>query len=344
MKIALDAACGDFGAAPNVEGAARAVKEQGYEVILVGDKDLLKAEMSKQGVWGMAGLSVHHTSQTVDMESSDPAKECRTKKDASIIICADLVKNGKADAMVSAGNSGASMAAALMKMGRIKGILRPAIGAPLPTANGRVVLLDAGANAECRPEHLLQFAIMGSAYAEKAFGVVNPKVGLLSIGEEESKGNSLVKATVPHMRNIGVNYYGTVEGRDIPAGITDVVVTDGFTGNICLKLSEGIAKLMFTLIKKEVSKSLIHSAALAVAKPSLRKIKALTDPDYIGGAPLLGVDGVAIVSHGKASAFGIFNALKLAAGLVERDFIKDIAAQSEKCAHLIKELKSADEK
>lgn len=342
MRIALDAVCGDFGARPNITGAARAVKELGYEVILVGNETAIKSELAAQGFSNLKNLTIVHTDQVVDMDA-DPAKECRAKKQASIVLAADLVKQGKADAFVSAGNSGATMVAALMKMGRIKGVLRPAIGAPLPTPRGHTILLDAGANADCKPENLLQFAIMGSAYAEKAFDVVNPKVGLMSIGEEEGKGNQLIKDTTPYIKNLGLNYYGSIEGRDLPAGTTDVVVTDGFTGNICLKLSEGLAKAMFTLIKREVTKNLIHTLALAVAKPSLKKIKDLTDPNHTGGAPLLGIDGVAIVCHGKASGLGIFNAIKLAGKLVERNFVSDIARGIAEKQHIFDEL-TANEK
>jgi len=337
MKIALDAMCGDFGAEPNIIGAARAAEELGYEIILVGDEKTLKAKIAEKGCSHVKNLSVVHTSQFIGMDA-EPAAECKAKKDSSIMLCAKLVKDGKADAFVSAGNSGASMVASFLNLKRIKGVSRPAIGAPLPTLKGHCVLLDAGANADCTPENLLHFAVMGSAYAEKAFDIVNPSVGLLSIGEEEGKGSQLIKDTTPHIKNLGLNYYGAVEGRDIPAGTTDVVVTDGFTGNICLKLSEGWGKTLFALIKREVSKNILHALGMKIAMPSLRRIKDKTDPDQYGGAPLLGVDGVAIICHGKAGGLGIFNAIKLAGKLVDNKFVQTIADGIEKYKNVFEQL------
>ncbi len=343
MKIALDATCGDFGAEPNIIGAAKAARELGYEIILVGKEPLIKSALEAKGYSNLKNLTIHHTDETVDMDA-DPAAECRSKKNASIVVCADLVKQGKADAFVSAGNSGASMVAALLKLKRIKGVSRPAIGAPIPSIKGHTILLDAGANADCTAENLLHFAVMGEAYAQKAFDIAKPKVGLLSIGEEEGKGNILVKETTPYIKKLGLNYTGSVEGRDITAGTVDVVVTDGFTGNIALKTCEGVAKTMFALIKREVTKNLVHSLALAVAKPSLRKIKDLTDPDMTGGAPLLGVDGVAIICHGKASGTGIFNALKLAGKLVENKFVETIERGIEERKDFFAAMQVKDEK
>ncbi|MDR0291977.1 MAG: phosphate acyltransferase PlsX [Elusimicrobium sp.] len=324
MRIALDAAGGDFGAEPNVLGAAQAVNTLGCEVILAGDEKILNAKISALNLSGVKGLSVVHAPEIVDMDA-DPAKECRSKKGASVVVAAQLVKEGKADAFISAGNSGATMVAALMKIGRIEGVLRPAIGAPLPHINGGLtLLLDAGANTECKPQHLMQFAVMGSIYASKIYGVKKPKVGLLSIGEEEGKGNDLVKKTYPHLKNLGINFIGNIEGRDIPAGTADVAVTDGFTGNIALKLAEGLAKGLFTMIKREVSKNPLALLGMWLAKPSLMNIKKVTDPDMAGGAPLLGIDGVALVSHGKSGQKAIFNAVKTAKKLVESGFVREI--------------------
>ncbi|MGB2579157.1 glycerol-3-phosphate acyltransferase PlsX [Elusimicrobium simillimum] len=323
MRIALDAAGGDFGAEPNILGAARAVRELGCDVVLVGDEAVLKEKLSVLGLSDLKGLTVEHAPDIIDMDA-DPAKEVRAKKHASVVVAAGLVKEKKADAFVSAGNSGATMVAALMKMGRIDGVLRPAIGAPLPTVKGFCLLLDAGANTECKPQHLMQFAVMGSIYTHKIWGAKNPKVGLLSIGEEEGKGNELVKATFPYLKNLGLNFFGNVEGRDIPFGTTDVVVTDGFTGNIVLKLEEGLAKALFTMIKMEIKKNPLAMAGALLSKGAFASVKKITDPDTAGGAPLLGIDGVAMVSHGKSSETAIFNALKAAKKLVDSRYVDAI--------------------
>ena len=250
MKIALDALGGDFGATPNVEGALKAIKKLDVEIILVGDEAVLRQALQDQGYAKLPkGLSIVHAPDTIDM-GAEPAKECRQKKGASIVVCANMVRKGEADAFVSAGHSGAAMVAALFGMGRIKGVQRPAIATPMPTYKGVSLLLDGGANADCKPIHLLQFAVMGSAYMQKVFDIPAPSVGVLSIGEEETKGNMLVKHTVPHMREIGVNFRGTIEGRDVNTGDTDVIVCDGFVGNIVLKLAEGLAKTMIQMINR----------------------------------------------------------------------------------------------
>jgi len=327
MKIALDALGGDYGAAPNVAGALQAIKNSSIEVILVGDETALKKELAVQGCKKLpARLSIVHAPNTIDM-GAEPAKECRNKKDASIVVCADLVHKGDADAFVSAGHSGAAMVAALFGMGRIKGVQRPAIASPMPTYKGVSLLLDAGANADCKPIHLLQFAVMGSAYMQKVFDIPAPTVGVLSIGEEETKGNMLVKHTVPHMREIGINFRGTVEGRDVNTGETDVIVCDGFVGNIVLKLAEGLAKTIINMIKREVKKRPLAIVGALLSRGAFKGVKKCTNPDSYGGAPLLGVNGVAIIAHGRSSGVAILNAIKTAARLVEKDFIGDVAAK-----------------
>lgn len=237
MRIALDALGGDFGAKPNVLGAVKAAKEFGHEVILVGDAGAIKKELQEVRSYPEDKISIIHAPLVIDMAAS-PARECRDKKDASVVVCARLVKEGKADAMVSAGNSGATMIAALFGIGRIKGIDRPAIASPMPTQKGVALILDAGANSDCKALNLLQFAVMGSVFSKSAYGVNSPLVGLLSIGEEEAKGNLLVKETTKHIKKLGLNYYGNIEGRDVHSGMIDVVVCDGFVGNIVLKLSK----------------------------------------------------------------------------------------------------------
>ena len=326
-RIALDALGGDFGAAPNVRGALRAAQELEMDIILVGDETVLRKELSSLGYSALPNhISIVHATDVIDM-GAEPAKEVRTKKNASIVVCASLVKKGEADAFVSAGHSGAAMVAALFGLGRIKGVQRPAIASPMPTYTGVSLLLDAGANADCKPIHLLQFAVMGSVYMQKVFDIESPKVGILSIGEEETKGNYLVKHTTPHMHEIGVNFVGTVEGRDVNAGETDVIVCDGFVGNIVLKMAEGLAKAMLRMIKREVKKRPLAIFGALLSKAAFKGVKDHTNPDNYGGAPLVGVNGVAIIAHGKSNELAIFNALKTAQKLVKKNFIADVAAK-----------------
>jgi len=316
MRIALDALGGDFGAKPNVLGAIKAAGQFGHEIILVGDQAVIQKELQSVGPYDESKISIIHAPETIDM-SAHPARECRDKKDAGIVVCARLVKEGKADAMISAGNSGAAMVAALFGIGRIKGIDRPAIASPMPTQNGAALLLDAGANTDCKAVNLLQFAVMGSIYSKIAYGVESPVVGLLSIGEEEGKGNLLIKETTKHIKNLGLNYFGNIEGRDVHSGKIDVIVCDGFVGNIVLKLSEGLAKAMFTMIKTEVKKRPLAILGALLSKPAFRGVKHATDPEQYGGAPLLGVEGPVIICHGKSGETAIYNAIKVAAKLVE---------------------------
>ena len=327
MKIALDALGGDYGARPNVLGAIEAAKKLNLDIILVGDEAVLRRELRAQGYEQLPKhLEIVHAPETIDM-AAEPAKEVRTKKNASIVVCANLVHTKQADAFVSAGHSGAAMVAALFGMGRIKGVQRPAIASPMPTYKGISLVLDAGANADCKPIHLLQFAVMGSAYMQKVFDIPAPSVGILSIGEEETKGNMLVKHTVPHMREIGINFRGTVEGRDINSGDVDVVVCDGFVGNIVLKLAEGLARTIKNIVKREVKKRPLSWLGILLCAGAFKAVKESTNPDTYGGAPLVGVNGVALISHGKSNEIAIFNALKNAARLVEKDFIGDIEAK-----------------
>ncbi len=324
IKIALDALGGDFGAEPNVRGAVEAAKRLDAEIILVGDQTVIRRELSSMGYKDLPkNISVVNAPDVIDM-GADPAREVRSKKTASIVVCAELVHKGQADAFVSAGHSGAAMVAALFGMGRMKGVLRPAIASPMPTYRGVSLLLDGGANADCKPIHLLQFAVMGAAYMEKVFDVKDPSVGVLSIGEEETKGNHLVKCTVPHMREIGVNFKGTVEGRDVNTGETDVIVCDGFVGNIVLKMAEGLAKTLLNMIKREIKKRPLAVCGALLSKRAFKAVKDHTNPDNYGGAPLLGVNGIAIISHGKSNEIAIFNALKTAKKLVQKDFIGDV--------------------
>lgn len=324
MRIALDALGGDFGAKPNVLGALKAVEDFGFEVILVGDSNVIKQELDAAGKYDESKISVIHAPEFIDMAAS-PARECRSKKNASIVVCANLVKTGKADAMISAGNSGATMVAGLFGLGRIKGVERPAIASPMPTQRGVALIVDAGANADCKAVNLLQFAVMGSIYSNIAYGVPSPLVGLLSIGEEEGKGNILVKEVTKHIKNLGLNYYGNIEGRDVHTGMIDVVVCDGFVGNIVLKLSEGLAKSMFKMIKAQLKNRPLAALGALIAKPAFKAVKHDTDPDTYGGAPLLGVNGPVIICHGKSSEKAIYNSIRVAGRLVNSDAVKTIS-------------------
>jgi glycerol-3-phosphate acyltransferase PlsX len=306
-----------------VLGAVKAAKDFGYEIILVGDAAAVKKELEAAGPYDESKISIIHAPEVINMAAS-PARECRSKKDASIVVCAELVNSGKADAMISAGNSGATMVAGIFCLGRIKGIDRPAIASPMPTQKGVALIVDAGANADCKSVNLLQFAVMGSIYSHIAYGVSSPLVGLLSIGEEEGKGNQLIKDTTKHIKELGLNYYGNIEGRDVHTGMIDVVVCDGFVGNIVLKLSEGLAKSLFKMIKDAVKGKPLALAGLALAKKALYSVKDRTDPDNYGGAPLLGVDGNVIICHGKSNDKAIYNSIKVAGKLAESDAVKAI--------------------
>jgi glycerol-3-phosphate acyltransferase PlsX len=324
MKMALDALGGDFGVAPNVAGALMAAKDFGYEIILVGDEAVIKAELAKRAKYDESKISVIHAPRTIDMSASPVREIAKYKKEVSVAVCADLVKQGKADAMISAGHSGATWIAAHFIIGEIDGVDRPAIASPMPTRRGVAVLIDAGANTDCKAINLLQFAVMGTVFSKIAYDVENPVSGLLSIGEEEGKGNLLVKETAKYIRQLGINYYGNIEGRDVHSGMIDVIVCDGFIGNIALKLSEGLAKTMFGMMKDAVKKNPFALLGMLMAKPSLNKIKDRTDPDVYGGAPLLGVNGPVIICHGKSSATAIYNSIKVSAKMAESKVVKVI--------------------
>jgi glycerol-3-phosphate acyltransferase PlsX len=252
------------------------------------------------------------TSEIIEMDEH-PANAVRTKRDSSIVAGCRLVREGKADAFFSAGSTGAVMAAATLVMGRIKGVARPAIATVMPSAGPPLVLLDVGANADCKPEHLLQFAFMGAAYASVVLGVVGPRVALLNIGEEPTKGSILAKEAHQLMAAKVPNFIGNIEGRDVLAGVTDVVVTDGFTGNVALKLLEGTSKILLAQVRDAITGSPVAKTAAAVLRPALNRLKDRLDPDSYGGAPLLGVNGVCIIGHGSSRAKAVSNAIRVAA-------------------------------
>lgn len=324
VRIALDAMGGDRAPQVTVEGAISAARELGCQITLVGDKVCIEKELRKYDIKGLT-VSICHTDEVIAM-SERPVEACRTKKKATIMEAMRLTVEGKADAVVSAGNSGAAMTAALWYLRRLPGVSRPAIATVLPTLTGSCLLLDVGANVDCKPKHLYQFAVMGSIYAQAAFHFKNPRVGLLSIGEEEGKGNELVMETNKLLKASSLNYIGNMEGRDILSGAVDVVVCDGFTGNVVLKFGEGLAEALLTLIREEIRK---HPVARLSAKLFLRgvfkDIWAKVDYAEYGGALLLGVKGVAIISHGGSKAKAIKNAIRAACELVQQNINQSIS-------------------
>ncbi|OGR68524.1 MAG: phosphate acyltransferase [Elusimicrobia bacterium GWC2_61_19] len=328
MRIALDAHGGDFGLKPNLEGALIAAKKLAHEIILVGRDPEIREELRRLGAEDPERISIVHAPQLVEM-AAEPVEECRSKPDSSLMVGAGLVHDGKADAFISAGNSGAIMVAALLRMKRIPGVIRPAIAAPLPTLKGTTVLLDAGANMDCKPWHLAQFAVMGSIYMKSLFKIENPSVGLLSIGEEETKGNALVQETIPLIKNMGLNFTGPVEGRDIPEGMTDVVVADGFTGNVALKLYEGSAKVVFKMLKEQIMRKFTYKIGAMLMRKVFTEMKTKMSVDIYGGAPLLGVNGIVIVCHGKVTANAIYNAIRVSGELAASGMVTNIKKQME---------------
>jgi glycerol-3-phosphate acyltransferase PlsX len=307
MRIALDAMGGDHAPQVTVEGAVWAAREYGLEVALVGREEVLAAELAKHDTAGLS-LPLIQASEVIDMED-EPAAAAKAKQDSSMVVGMNLVKGGQADGFFSAGNSGGVMAAALFRLGRLPGIKRPALTALYPTARGSCVVLDIGANTDCKAEWLLQFGIMGSAYAETALGIQRPKVGIVSNGEEEGKGSTLVKEAYVLLKESPLNFIGNVEGKDIPAGLADVVVTDGLTGNVIIKLSEGLTKFLTGVIEKEIRSSALTALGGALARPAFKRAKKVLDYSEVGGAPLLGVNGVVLVGHGRSDAKAIKNGI-----------------------------------
>jgi len=324
LPIAIDAMGGDNAPSAIVAGARRAVDELGIPVVLVGRA----AELGDTG-----GIEVIEASEVIAMDA-DAGSSVRKMKDSSLVRAAEAVRDGKASAMVSAGNTGATMASALLRMGRIKGVQRPAIATPIPVPgfDTPTVLLDAGANAECGADWLVQFAQMGAVFAKQRFGIASPRVGLLSIGEEPTKGNPLVKETHKLLTEgswigaTGAQFIGNVEGRDIMTDDVDVVVTDGFTGNVALKTLEGSLKSIINSLLAAFDSSDEARVAAAALWPSLLPLYDSLDPENTGGAMLLGVDGVCIISHGSSSDRAMVNAVRVAADMVNADVVGHIAA------------------
>ena len=317
MKIALDAMGGDRAPLDIIDGAAEAARAAGgrFTVVLVGKSDDIGRHIEEEGL-PTDNLEIVHASEAIGMSES-PASAIRRKRDSSIAVATRLHREGAVDAVVSAGNTGASVASALLSLGRIPGIDRPAIAIFYPSRNGGTIVLDGGANADCLPVHLEQFAYMGAAYAELFLGRANPKIGLLSIGEEPSKGNELTREAHARIARSGLNFKGNVEGRDVIAGTVDVVVTDGFVGNVLLKFAESIVSYVGLLLREGIEGSLLAKAGAVLMKPAFDHLRRTLDYAEYGGMPLLGVDGVVIIGHGGSSAKAVKNALFAAERFVQ---------------------------
>jgi glycerol-3-phosphate acyltransferase PlsX len=323
VTVALDAMGGDGGVAITVEGAVAATRQLGHSVILVGIEDEVVRELSRFDTQGL-DIRVRHAPQVVEMQES-PSAALRKKKDSSIRVAVDLVREGEADAVLSAGNTGAVMATGLVNLGPVAGVERPAIAAHVPTLGGYAIVVDVGANVDCKPRHLVQFAIMGTVYARKIVGKSAPRVGLLSIGEEETKGNELTKEAFRALEDVaGIDFIGNVEGVDVFNGKTDVVVCDGFTGNIALKIGESAAWTMLNLFKEELNQGLAGRTGLLLLRGVLERVERRIDYTEYGGAPLLGVNGVVVIGHGRSTAKAIKNGIRVAADCVKNRVIESI--------------------
>jgi len=327
-RIVVDAMGGDNAPGEIVAGALMAVGGLGVEVILVGQPDAIRSEM--QGTTEIKGLHIVDAPDVIEMDEH-PTEAVKAKPRSSMNVGLSLIREGKADAFVTAGNTGAGMAAALLTLGRVKGIGRPALATIFPTGEGRVtMLLDVGANADCRPIHLVQFAYMGAAYMERVFRVASPRVGLLSIGEEDSKGNQLTIEVNQALRASRLNFIGNIEGKDLTRGICDVAVMDGFTGNVVLKTAEGMAEMLFTEIKNAVELTPWNKAAGLVLMSELRKVKRRLDYAEYGGAQLIGVEGIVVIGHGRSNARAVFSAIRAARDAVDNkvlDTLREVAKE-----------------
>lgn len=321
MKIAVDAMGGDHAPEEIIKGAIIAAEASpDVQIILVGQKEHMQKFLSGSLP---KNISQYEASEVIAMDEH-PANAVRKKKDSSIVVATRLVKQGEADAVVSAGSTGAQMAAALLGLGRIKGIERPAIATILPTPEGGKLILDVGANMDATPEQLCQYGLMGSIYATKILGISKPRVGLLNVGAEEGKGNDLTQKAYQLLKVSPINFIGNVEGRDVPYGRADVVVCEGFTGNILLKTAEGLAGVLFQQIKEKITSNMVRKLGALAVKPGLKEIAQMMDYAEYGGAPLLGVNGISIICHGSSKAKAITNAIRVAQECVQVRLIEQI--------------------
>lgn len=322
MPIILDAMGSDKYPDPEIEGSIQAANLLEESIILVGDKPVLTQKLNALAP-NHPKISIEHAPEVVDMWDK-PVESAKSKPNNSMAVGIGLVKEGKGQAFVTAGNTGGAMFNALRVLGRIKGVQRPALNTTFPTRKGRCIVVDIGANADCRPEFLLQFGIMGSIYAQFLLGIENPKIGLLSNGEEPGKGNQLVKDTFKLFEESSLNFYGNVEPKEIFGGEVDVAVTDGFTGNVLVKTSEAVAKMITDVLKEELMSTTRTKLGALLAKPAFSQLKNLIDPSEVGAAPLLGVDGLVFVGHGRSDARAIVSSLLLAEKAIMNGLLVDI--------------------
>lgn len=326
MRIAVDALGSDARPVPDVQGAVQAAREYDVEILLVGPEARVRRELEK--IKNLpAGIHICDATQEIAM-NEHPANAVREKKDSSIVVGVQQVKQGHADAYVSMGHTGANLAASIFHLQRIKGVHRPALGALFPTPHGPSLLIDVGANTDCKPEWLEQFAIMGESYFRSVMGTAKPRVALLANGEEDIKGNQAVQEAHLLLREraaqTGMNFVGNIEGKDVPRHLADVIVADGFVGNIALKTAEGIAKMLNDIIRSEIRANPLSIVGGVLAMPAFNKVKKILDYTEYGGAPLLGVNGVVIIGHGRSNAVAVKNAVRVAKRAVETNILETI--------------------
>jgi len=321
MRIVLDAMGSDTYPHPEVQAAFEASERFDLEILLVGQEKKLKPLIAEQG----SSSKVHliHAPEVLEM-GDKPARSARRKSDNSMAVGMDLVKAGEGDAFVTAGNTGGAMVNALFRLGRIRGVKRPGLTAILPTKTGYAVALDIGANADCKPLFLLQFGVMGALYAKQVLGIANPRVGLLSNGEEKGKGNQLVKDTYPLFEKSSLNFFGNAEPKELFNGEVDVIVTDGFMGNVLIKSSEAVSKLLLDVLKGELTSTFRTKIGAALAMPAFKNVKELLDPREFGAAPLLGIDGLVFVGHGRSDAMALVSAIRVAKQAVDTNLLTSL--------------------
>ena len=323
MKIAIDGMGGDNAPKSNVEGVVSAIKEYNVDIIITGDKDALEKEFANYE-FDRSKLEIVHTTEIIENEDK-PVKAIRSKKDSSMVVALRLVKEGKADAVVSAGNTGALLAGGLFVVGRIKGIDRPCLCPAIPNVKkGMTIIADGGANADCKPRNLVEFAAMTNIYSKKVLGIENPRISLANVGAEEGKGNDLMKKSYEELKNMDINFIGNLEARDVINAKTDVIVCDGFTGNILLKSAEGVAMSVMGLLKETFLSSTKGKIGAMLLKDDLRKLKSFMDYAEYGGAPLLGVNGGVIKAHGSSNSKAIKNAINQGIKFAQGNVLKDI--------------------
>ena len=325
MRIVVDAMGSDRAPGPDVEGAVRGARRYGAEIILVGQPERIEPELARHDTAGLS-IRIQPAAQVIEMHEH-PSQAVRAKPDSSMVVGMGLLRDRQADAFVSAGNSGGVLAASLAsagRVGRIQGVHRPAISTVFPTIDGFSFLLDIGANADCRPEWLVQFALMGRVYAQRVLKIDNPRVGLLSNGEEETKGSHLVQETHALLKGMDINFVGNVEGKDLTRGVADVMVADGFAGNVAIKTAEGVSSMLTSLLRDEIKSRPLSALGGLLAKPAFRAMAKRLDYREYGGGPLLGVDGAVIIGHGRSDGLAMENAVRVAVETVNSDLVAAI--------------------